>query len=209
MINNHWETARKLFREACFLRSMGDEKGAIGILSKDMPGTVSAWMADSQLTAGKKKERLQEMFQEEMRKVDESVELCELMLTRFEETFSLQIRSILYDFQLLIYEVFGLDTSSVRTPSEPIATTRKRAKGKAPSKKTAVPIPPPSAEEMAGRLRKFKETRLRTNKEWQSILFNDIEKIIDSVLDKEAQSGTKTTKSKPKIKRKPTRAKSS
>ena len=57
MINNHWETARKLFREACFLRSMGDEKGAIGILSKDMPGTVSAWMADSQLTARKKKEQ--------------------------------------------------------------------------------------------------------------------------------------------------------
>ena len=209
MINNHWETARKLFREACFLRSMGDEKGAIGILSKDMPGTISSWMADSKLTAGEKKERLQEMFQEEMRKVDESVELCELMLNRFEETFSLQIRSILYDFQLLIYEVFGLDTSSVRTPSEPIAPARKRTKGKAPSKKTAVPIPPPSAEEMADRLRKFKETRLRTNKEWQSILFNDIEKIIDSVLDKEAQSRTKTTKPKPKTKRKSTRAKSS
>jgi len=209
MTNNHWENARKLFREACFLRSMGDEKGAIGILSKDMPGTISSWMADSKLTAGEKKERLQEMFQEEMRKVDESVELCELMLNRFEETFSLQIRSILYDFQLLIYEVFGLDTSSVRTPSEPIAPARKRTKGKAPSKKTAVPIPPPSAEEMADRLRKFKETRLRTNKEWQSILFNDIEKIIDSVLEKEAQSRTKTTKSKPKIKRKTTRAKSS
>jgi hypothetical protein len=209
MTNNHWENARKLFREACFLRSMGDEKGAIGILSKDMPGTISSWMADSKLTAGEKKERLQEMFQEEMRKVDESVELCELMLNRFEETFSLQIRSILYDFQLLIYEVFGLDTSSVRTPSEPIAPARKRTKGKAPSKKTAVPIPPPSAEEMADRLRKFKETRLRTNKEWQSILFNDIEKIIDSVLDKEAQSRTKTTKSKPKTKRKSTRAKSS
>ena len=188
---------------------MGDEKGAIGILSKDMPGTISSWMADSKLTAGEKKERLQEMFQEEMRKVDESVELCELMLNRFEETFSLQIRSILYDFQLLIYEVFGLDTSSVRTPSEPIAPARKRTKGKAPSKKTAVPIPPPSAEEMADRLRKFKETRLRTNKEWQSILFNDIEKIIDSVLDKKAQSRIKTTKPKPKTKRKSTRAKSS
>ena len=198
MTDNNWETARRLFREACFLRSMGDEKGAIGILSKDMPGAVSAWMGSSTLPQDEKKGHLQEMFQEEMRKVDESVELCDLMLGRFEETFALQVRSILYDFQILLYEVFGQDTAKIRQPSAQAPQTRKRLQSKGLASKPLEAAPRPSPEEMAERLRKFKEARLRTNKNWQSILFNDIEKIIDTVLEKQPKS--KTRKSKPKSK---------
>ena len=89
MTDTHWETARKLFREACMLRATGDEKGAVGILAKDMPGAVSACMGASSRPDQEKKKQLQEMFQKEMRKVDESVELCDMMLSRFEETFAL------------------------------------------------------------------------------------------------------------------------
>lgn len=205
MTDTHWETARKLFREACMLRATGDESAAVAVLAKDMPGAVSAWMGASSLPPLQKKEELQEMFQEEMRRIDESVELCDMMLARFEETIALQIGSILHDFQTLLYDVFGLDTSGLKPPATTTAP-RKKPRAKAPSKKATKQAPPqPTPDEMAERLRKFKEARLRTNKNWQSILFNDLEKIIDTVLAEPPKSKAKTAK--PKTQRKSTRAK--
>jgi len=195
MTDTKWENTRKLFREACFLRASGDEKAAILILSKEMPDAVSAWMNSSTLDNGKKKGHLQAMFQEEMQKVDESVELRDLMLGRFEETFALEIRNVLHDFQILLHEVFGMDTSSIQAPGARPRPTR----AKSPTKKSAQPKPRPSVDEMAQRLQKFKEARLRGNKNWQSILFTDIEKIIDTVLEEQTQS--------PRKKRKTTTAK--
>ncbi len=207
MTDTHWETARKLFREACMLRATGDEKGAVGILAKAMPEAVSAWMGTSSLPPQQKKGRLQKMFQEEMRSVDESVELCDMMLARFEETFALQVSTILHDFQMLLYDVFGLDTSGIRPPATATTPARKKPPAKKPAKAKPEEAPPqPTPDEMADRLRKFKEARLRTNKNWQSILFNDLEKIIDTVLEKQPKSAAKTAK--PKTKRKSTRAKS-
>ena len=181
------------------------KKGAVGIL-KDMPGAVSAWMGASSRPDQEKKKQLQEMFQKEMRKVDESVELCDMMLSRFEETFALQVSTILYDFQMLLYDVFGLDTKNIRPPSAASTPPRKRPSVKKTGKKKSEDTQPQTtANQMAERLRNFKEARLRTNKNWQSILFNDLEKIIDTVLEEKPKSDKKTAK--PKTKRKSTRAK--
>ena len=226
MNDANWDNVRKLFRQACFLRGSGDEAGAVQILGKEMPGAVSAWSAKSRVPDDERKKRLQEMFQEEMQKVEEALELCDHMMARFEASFAQQIGTILYDLQILLYSGFGLDTSNIRMPeaqpARPLPTAPRPATAKPapePAKPTAkqpakekgkVPEPEPEIletpaippkiprldpEALAEKLATFTKARKEANKDWQSILFNDVEKIIDTVLNEAPKSGSYRPKS--------------
>ena len=212
MNDTNWENARKLFRKACFLRATGDEAAAVQVLGKEMPGAVSAWTQKSDLPDAERKLRLQNMFQEEMQKVDESIELCDHMMARFEASFQNQIGTILYDLQLLLYNGLGLDPSSIRepevrpvtpvkfapTPAPQPATPASKPSDAAPDspKEDAKPKVPPKIprldpKELAEKLTTFTKARKAANKDWQSILFNDVEKIIDTVLNEPPESKSK------------------
>ena len=210
MNDTNWENARKLFRKACFLRATGDEAEAVKVLGNEMPGAVAAWTQKSNLTDAESKNRLQAMFQEEMQKVDESIELCDHLMARFEASFQSQIGTILYDLQLLIYHGLGLDTSKIREPEvraiprvpvapppKPTPTTASPDPAKpedtAKPEEPAVPpkIPRLDPEELAKKLTTFTKARKAANKNWQSILFNDLEKIIDTVLNEPPISKSK------------------
>lgn len=213
MNDTNWENARKLFRKACFLRATGDEAEAVKVLGNEMPGAVSAWTSSSGLPDAERKDLLQSMFQEEMQKVDESIELCDHMMTRFEASFQQQIGTILYDLQLLLYQGLGLDPSSIRQPEfRPVAPAPipPQATPTPPSKKPAAPAKAPSQEKeapkkpspiprldpevLAEKLTQFTQARKAANKDWQSILFNDVEKIIDTVLNEPPKSPSKKSR---------------
>ena len=221
MNDANWDNVRKLFRKACFLRGTGDEAAAVQILGKEMPEAVSAWSAKAGVPDEERKARLQTLFQEEMQKVDEALELCDHMMSRFEASYAQQISTILYDLQLLLYSGFGLDTSNLRAPEvqpvrplpavpQPAPTQEEAPPAKAPAKKAAPtpqkdPDPEPTVEqkpekppkiprldpeELAEKLATFTKARKEANKDWQSILFNDVEKIIDTVLNEAPKSGS-------------------
>jgi hypothetical protein len=211
MNDSNWDNVRKLFRQACFLRATGDESAAVKILGSEMPGAVSAWTQKSDLSDADRKLRLQSMFQEEMQKVDESIELCDHMMARFEASFQQQIGTILYDLQLLIYHGLGLDPSNIRTPEyrpvtpvmpvpAPVAKpspvkgkTKELPETLQPEEGPKVPpkIPRLDPKELAEKLTTFTQARKAVNKDWQSILFNDLEKIIDTVLNEPPKSPSK------------------
>lgn len=209
MNDTNWENARKLFRKACFLRATGDEAEAVKVLGTEMPGAVSAWASSSGLPDSDRKDLLQTMFQEEMQKVDESIELCDHMMARFEASFQHQIGTILYDLQLLLYQGLGLDPSSIRQPEFlPVAPVPITPQPSPPAKKPTVPAKTPPLQEketpkkpspiprldpqaLAEKLAQFTEARKAANKDWQSILFNDVEKIIDTVLNEPPESSSK------------------
>ena len=209
MNDTNWENVRKLFRKACFLRATGDEAEAVKILGTEMPGAVSAWAESSGLPDEDRKNLLQTMFQEEMQKVDESIEMCDHLMTRFEASFQHQIGTILYDLQLLLYQGLGLDPSSIRQPEfQPVTPVPITPKPAPPAKKPATsaktpttqekatpqkpsPIPRLDPEELAEKLAQFTQARKAANKDWQSILFNDVEKIIDTVLNEPPESPSK------------------
>ena len=79
-----WGKLRAAFRSACSRRIAGDQKGAVRVLSDQVPSLVAAWAKSSNLDPVEKKQRLKSLFEEESERAEELAIIFELFAGKLE-----------------------------------------------------------------------------------------------------------------------------
>ena len=78
------EALKAGFRKACVKRLVGDENGAVDVLTNEIPKLVVAWAKTTAIEPSEKKSKLKELFDDESARAEELALAFDIFAARFE-----------------------------------------------------------------------------------------------------------------------------
>ena len=79
----HWKALKAGFRKACVKRLVGDENGAVDVLTNEIPKLVVAWAKTTAIEPSEKS-KLKELFDDESARAEELALAFDIFAARFE-----------------------------------------------------------------------------------------------------------------------------
>lgn len=84
------------FRKACVKRLVGDEQGAVEVLTNEIPMLVVAWSKVTSIAPAEKKAKLKELFDDESTRAEELAIAFDLFSARFEVRVAEQVENTMH-----------------------------------------------------------------------------------------------------------------
>lgn len=141
-----WKRIGDDFRQACLLRREGKADEAADILDKKLPETIAAWSRVSGLRDGERRERLNELFEREQRRVDDIWLSQQIIMRQMRDilipSLCMQVAEEVREVMEFQAEQLGEMLEKVSRPPAPVpAPTPVRAEQLAPTESRIVSLP--------------------------------------------------------------------
>ena len=120
------------FRKACVKRLVGDEHGAVEVLTNEIPMLVVAWSKVTSIEPAEKKAKLKELFDDESTRAEELAIAFDLFSARFEARVAEQVENTVQSaidrissltdrVDTLISRLSGIDFQNANSSSEDLS----------------------------------------------------------------------------------------
>ncbi len=86
-LENRWDKVVRDFRQVCLLRRQDRRDESDRLMRQDLPQSIAEWSRSDSADAGTKRARLDAMFQQEQRRMDDLWVMNELLSARLMEEF--------------------------------------------------------------------------------------------------------------------------
>lgn len=147
-----WKRIGDDFRQACLLRREGKADEAAEILDKKLPETIAAWSRVSGLRDVERRERLNELFEREQRRVDDIWLSQQIIMRQMRDilipSLCMQVVEEVREVMEFQAEHLGEMLEKVSRPPTPISTPAPvRTEQPVPAASRIVPLPKIAAAE--------------------------------------------------------------
>ena len=117
-----WEEIKGQFRIACILRKEDKLDEAVKVINSVLPNLLSQWNQSNTEPSAQKRKLVEQMFQQEMDRVEDAWVTYELVASRLEDqltkTLSTEIREIKRNIFKILSEI-DLARNNAREPDQP------------------------------------------------------------------------------------------
>lgn len=141
-----WKRIADDFRQACLLRREGKANEAAEILDKKLPETIAAWSRISGIRDVERRERLNDLFEREQRRVDDIWLSQQIVMRQMRDilipSLCMQVAEEVREVMEFQAEQLGEMLEKVSRPPAPVpAPTSVRAGQPTPAESRIVPLP--------------------------------------------------------------------
>lgn len=131
--NRLWKRIGDDFRQACLLRREGKGSEATQILEKNLPETIAAWARVCGLREPERRERLNQLFEQEQRRVDDIWLSQQIILRQMRDilipSLCLQVAEEVRDVMELQMEHVNSVLATLSQPPSRVAAAKEPASG--------------------------------------------------------------------------------
>ncbi len=125
----YWEEIKRHFRRACLLRQEGRHEEAAQIMRETLPPVIEQWNTRCPDSPMEKRHRLEALFAEEMKRVEDACFIQETLLSRLQNAFGQQVESAMEDLVRRIGMDGRISPAEVHSVVEPVRQELERMAG--------------------------------------------------------------------------------